>query len=65
MEDLLDEGFFREPLKTDDVYERVSKRGIVISSRVKTQIFDKLRGLVKAKKLAKFKQGMGFVYQER
>ncbi len=65
VDDLFDEGFFRQPVNNAEVCERVSKRGIVLSSRIKSCINGKIQGMAKAKKLAKFKQGNKFVYQER
>jgi len=65
VDDLFDEGFFRQPVSNAEVCERVSKRGIVLSSRIKGCINGKIQGMAKAKKLAKFKQGNKFVYQER
>ncbi len=65
IENLLDEGFFREPTTAINVAKRTTKRGIVLSLRVKGRVNDKLRILVKQKKLAKFKQGKNSVYQER
>ena len=65
IENLLDEGFFREPITAIEVANRTTKRGIILSSRVKGRVNDKLRVLVKHKKLAKFKQGGKSVYQER
>lgn len=65
VDDLFDEGFFRQPVNNAEVCERVSKRGIVLSSRIKNCINAKIQGMAKAKKLAKFKQGNKFVYQER
>ena len=62
---VFDEGFFRQPVNNAEVCERVSKRGIVLSSRIKNCINGKIQGMAKAKKLAKFKQGNKFVYQER
>jgi len=63
--DLLDEGVFRVPVTAKQVKERVSKRGIVVSSRISTNINNKLNSLVKSKRIAKFKQGGDSVYQER
>ena len=63
--DLVDEGFFRVPVTAEETRERVSKRGIVISSRIITNINNKLNSLVKSKKLSKFKQAGSSVYQER
>ena len=65
VDDLFDEGFFRNPVKMIDVQERLAKRGIVLSARIKMNIHNKFKSLVKQKKLAKFKQGKSFVYQER
>jgi len=65
VEDLFDEGFFRNSVVVKEVQERVAKRGIVLSSRIKMNINNKVNALVRSKKLAKFKQGKGFVYQER
>lgn len=65
IENLLDEGFFRQPTTAIEVANRTTKRGIVLSQRVKGRVNDKLRVLVKQKKLAKFKQGGKSVYQER
>ncbi len=62
---LVDEGFFRVPVTAEEVRERVSKRGIVISSRIIVNINNKLNSLVKSKRIAKFKQGGKSVYQER
>lgn len=47
------------------VAQRTTKRGIVLSQRVKGRVNDKLKTLVKQKKVAKFKQGGKSVYQER
>lgn len=65
VDDLFDEGYFRNPVLVREVHERVSKRGIILSSRLKNNINAKIQNLVKSKKLAKFKQGKTFVYQER
>lgn len=65
VQDLFDEGFFRNAVIVREVYERVAKRGIILSSRIKMNIHNKIATLVKAKKLAKFKQGKSFVFQER
>jgi len=65
VQDLYDEGFFRNTVVVREVHERVSKRGIVLSARIKMNINNKLNALVKSRKLAKFKQGKRFVYQER
>ena len=65
VEDLLDEGFFRNAVSNPEVRDRVSKRGVALSPRINSLISAKLQNLVKSKKLAKFKQGKGFVYQER
>jgi len=63
--DLVDEGFFRVPVNAEQVRERVSKRGIALSSRISTNINNKLNNLVKSRKIAKFKEGGKSVYQER
>jgi hypothetical protein len=63
--DLVDEGFFSVPVTAEQVRERVAKRGIVISSRILTNIHNKLNSLVKSKRIAKFKQEGKSVYQER
>ncbi len=63
--DLVDEGFFRVPVTVREVKERVAKRGIIISSRISTNINNKLNNLVKSKLIAKFKQEGKSVYQER
>lgn len=63
--DLLDEGFFREPVTNAKVCERVSKRGIILSSITKKHVNNGMAGLVRKKKLSKFRQGKDFVYQER
>lgn len=63
--DLVDEGFFRVPVTVTEIKERVSKRGIVVSSRININIHNKLNNLVKTKRIAKFKQGGNSVYQER
>ncbi len=65
IQDLLDEGFFRNSVTPKEVQNRVSKRGVVLSSRIVANIHNKLMTLTRAKKLAKFKQGKNFVYQER
>lgn len=65
VKDLFDEGYFKNPVVVQDVYKRVSKRGVVLSSRIEMNIRNKLNSLTKSKKLARFKQGKGFVYQER
>jgi hypothetical protein len=63
--DLVDEGFFRVPVTAKDVKERVERRGIVVSSRISTNINNKLNNLVSSKRIAKFKQNGNSVYQER
>lgn len=63
--DLFDEGFFRHDVRVEAVYERVGKRGIVLSSMVRKNIYNKLASLVRSKSLAKFKKGKNFVFQER
>ncbi len=65
VEDLFDEGFFRNPVNNKEVCEKVSKRGIILSPRISNLINGKLKNLVKVKKLAMFKQGGKVVYQER
>ena len=65
VEDLFNEGYFRNPVGVREVHERLAKRGIVLSSRLKSSINAKVQNLVRVKKLAKFKQGKNFVYQER
>lgn len=65
VEDLVDEGFFVNPVTAEEVRERVAKRGIVISSRILVNIHNKLNNLVKSKRIAKFKQSGKSVYQER
>jgi hypothetical protein len=65
IEDLFEEGFFREPVTSLEVAERTTKRGIVLSPRIKGRVNDKLRTLVSQKKIAKFKQSGKSVYQER
>ncbi len=63
--DLLNEGFFRNPVTNTEVCERISKRGVVISSRLRNLINMKLTGMANSKRLAKFKQEGKSVYQER
>ena len=65
IDDLLDEGFFRTPVTSIEVANRTTKRGIVLSERVKERATKKLYSLVSQKKLAKFKQAGKSVYQER
>jgi len=65
IQDLFDEGFFRNPVTSKEVQNRVAKRGIVLSSRIIQNIYNKLMTLTKSKRLAKFKQGKSFVFQER
>jgi hypothetical protein len=65
IEDLFEEGFFRTPITAIEVAERTTKRGIVLSERVKQRAIKKLYSLVRQKKLSKFKQGGKSVYQER
>ncbi|KKL88482.1 hypothetical protein LCGC14_1924300, partial [marine sediment metagenome] len=65
VQDLFDEGYFKNPVVAQDVYKRVSKRGVVLSSRIERNIYNKLKTLVKSRRLASFKQGKGFVFQER
>jgi hypothetical protein len=65
VEDLYEEGFFRTPVTAIDVAHRTTKRGIILSKRVKEKVIKKLYSLVNQKKLAKFKQGRKSVYQER
>ncbi len=62
---LFDEGYFKNPVVVSEVHNRVSKRGVVLSSRIKMNIINKLNTLIRSRKLAKFKQGKVFVYQER
>ncbi len=63
--DLVDEGFFSVPVTAEEVRKRVSKKGIVVSSRISANINNKLNSLVKSKRIAKFKQSGKSVYQER
>ena len=63
--DLVDEGFFRVPVTAKDIKDRVERRGIVVSSRISTNINNKLNSLVSSKRIAKFKQNGSSVYQER
>ena len=65
VEDLFEEGFFRTPVTAIDVAHRTTKRGIILSERVKKRVIKKLYSLVNQKKLAKFKQSGKSVYQER
>lgn len=65
VQNLFDEGYFKTPVGVTEVQNRVSKRGVVLSVRIRTNINNKLGSLVKSRKLARFKQGKGFVYQER
>ena len=65
IDNLFNEGYFKQPVEVADVKKRVERRGVVLSSRINMNIQNKLTGLVKNRKLAKFKQGKGFVYQER
>ena len=65
VEDLFEEGFFRTPVTAIDVAHRTTKRGIILSERVKERVIKKLYSLVNQKKLAKFKQSGKSVYQER
>ena len=62
---LFDEGYFKNPVSVSEVHNRVSKRGVVLSARIKRNINSKLNNLVRSRKLARFKEGKGFVYQER
>ncbi len=63
--DLFNEGFFVAPVTAKQVRDRVSRRGIVMSSRISANMNSKLTSLVKSKKIAKFKQRGVSVYQER
>lgn len=65
LSDLVDEGFFRVPVTSIEVKDKVAKRGIVLSSRIKSNIDNELRHIVERKRLAKFKQNGASVYQER
>ena len=65
IQDLFDEGFFRKHVTSQEIEDRVAKRGVVLNSRVKMNIYNKLMGLVKSKNLARFKEGKTFVFQER
>ncbi len=65
VQDLYEEGFFRQPVNLSEIKNRVGKRGIVLSLRINQNISNKLQTLTKSRRLAKFKQGGKFVYQER
>ena len=66
VQNLFDEGFFKNPVTCVEVQKRVEKRGVILSARIKGNINNKLKSLTRSRKLAKFKQGKGdFVFQER